>query len=634
LALAFGTCLALSGWVALTGIAGINDMKRHMDKVTDESMSNTVQLTTFEYSSMSTRVFQYRIAGRSTPRSVYLAGVEAQMKIADTALATYEKAITQDEDRKVFGVLKRMWEEYKEAWYAHKQAIESSDPKTAYDLIEKYVAPPFYPRIRTAIIDVQNWNDKYAKKVKKEANQAVADATLRIEITFLLAILVGIGFCWLITKQITSPLRQIVPRLESLKQNCIAALSRGLRAVSNADLSVHVTSQTSPVETDQKDELGQIALTFNGMLAGIQEAMGSYNAAREGLSELVVGVRSGADLVAETSNTFAAASRESGAAATEIATGSERLAREASDAAATMRELASQVQTVGQSSRDQAQMILEAKSSLNEAGTAIEGVATSAENMTNIGTEGNRAVAETVQAMTSVRAQVEVAGSRVKELDEKGQQIGAIVQTIQGISEQTNLLALNAAIEAARAGEHGRGFGVVADEVRKLAEKASEASKEIASLIEGVRETLSRTVEAIEKTNSEVQVGSERSERAGTALSQIVTASGEVATKARSVAMLSQKVSQVVGDLSQLATEGSRAASAMASASDRVAESIQSVAAISEESSAGAHQLGASIVEVGSEAQRLNDMSASLQDMVKTFKIAEGPQKPDLRLAA
>jgi hypothetical protein len=76
---------------------------------------------------------------------------------------------------------------------------------------------------------------------------------------------------------------------------------------------------------------------------------------------------------------------------------------------------------------------------------------------------------------------------RVLDLDRHAQEIDRILILIRDIAGRTNLLSLNAAIEAARAGEYGRGFAVVADEVRKLAERTSQATGDIAGLVDMIR---------------------------------------------------------------------------------------------------------------------------------------------------
>lgn len=80
----------------------------------------------------------------------------------------------------------------------------------------------------------------------------------------------------------------------------------------------------------------------------------------------------------------------------------------------------------------------------------------------------------------------QLALSNVNNLSKQTAEIANFVQLIQDVAGQTNLLALNAAIEAARAGEAGRGFAIVADEVRKLAEKTSQASGQINTLVETI----------------------------------------------------------------------------------------------------------------------------------------------------
>ncbi|MBO1542144.1 methyl-accepting chemotaxis protein [Pseudomonas sp. OA65] len=96
---------------------------------------------------------------------------------------------------------------------------------------------------------------------------------------------------------------------------------------------------------------------------------------------------------------------------------------------------------------------------------------------------GRSTVDQTREEIVELAGRINLTNDTVQVLAEQAQQIGQVLDVINGIAEQTNLLALNAAIEAARAGDQGRGFAVVADEVRTLSQKTSTSTTEIQQII-------------------------------------------------------------------------------------------------------------------------------------------------------
>ena len=123
-----------------------------------------------------------------------------------------------------------------------------------------------------------------------------------------------------------------------------------------------------------------------------------------------------------------------------------------------------------------------------------------------------------------IRENVQETSKKIKRLGERSNEIGEIVRIIEDIADQTNLLALNAAIQSAMAGEHGRGFAVVADEIRLLAERSTESTKRIATLVKSIQGDTYEAVVAMEDSTQEVVKGSQLADEAGRALNSIYTA--------------------------------------------------------------------------------------------------------------
>ncbi|MEW4488894.1 methyl-accepting chemotaxis protein [Thalassoglobus sp. JC818] len=160
-----------------------------------------------------------------------------------------------------------------------------------------------------------------------------------------------------------------------------------------------------------------------------------------------------------------------------------------------------------------------------------EGANQSATNASESADVGQQLIQQLIQGMNRISACVEAGERKIQSLGERSEEISSIVETMGTLSTRTDMLALNASIEAVRAGEQGRGFAVVAEEVRKLAEHTSNASREIADLIESIQMETQDTITTMAEERTLVQEEVVRVNDAGASLQEIKQTANESAEK-------------------------------------------------------------------------------------------------------
>ncbi|CBL45208.1 Chemotaxis transducer [gamma proteobacterium HdN1] len=182
-------------------------------------------------------------------------------------------------------------------------------------------------------------------------------------------------------------------------------------------------------------------------------------------------------------------------------------------------------------------------------------VADAVRNAEDKAQDGARVVDSTIHLINQLAREVESASDTIQTVEQETGKIGAVLEVIKGIAEQTNLLALNAAIEAARAGEQGRGFAVVADEVRALAARTQESTKDIQSMIEGLRSGVAKAVQAMRAGSMRAQDSVQQAAQADVALDATTQSVHVIIDRATQIASATEEQSAVTEDIARNITE-------------------------------------------------------------------------------
>src|SRR5690554_713556 len=318
------------------------------------------------------------------------------------------------------------------------------------------------------------------------------------------------------------------------------------------------------------DEMGSLAEGDLTVKATVTEDM--TGAIADSINFAVEQLRSLVQTINDTSVQVASSAQETQATAMHLAEAAEHQAQEINSASDRINEMAQSINQVSRNSAESADV---------------------AQRSVQIATKGAGVVRETIAGMDSIRDQIQETSKRIKRLGESSQEIGSIVELINDISEQTNILALNAAIQAASAGEAGRGFAVVADEVQRLAERASNATKRIETLVETIQSDTNEAVSSMEQTTSEVVAGARLAEDAGTALGEIENVSSNLANLILGISSAAKQQSEAASDITA---------------------TLNTIQSITAQTSQGANQTAQSI---GNLAQ----LAANLRRSVADFKL-------------
>ncbi len=217
----------------------------------------------------------------------------------------------------------------------------------------------------------------------------------------------------------------------------------------------------------------------------------------------------------------------------------------------------------------------EVRVTVQQTSERAKSVAQSSQQSVSVSRSGQETVTDTVRRMEVLRRQVDNIAENILMLSERTQQIGEIIDTVNGLAEQSKLLALNASIEAARAGEEGKGFAVVAMEVRQLAEQSREATSRVRQILSEIQQATNSAVMVTEEGSKEAETGMKMAENAGQVIRNLANTIEETAQAASQIAASTNQQTMGMSQLAQAMSQIKQAATQTAASTRQTEVSIR-----------------------------------------------------------
>ncbi|MEH7200777.1 methyl-accepting chemotaxis protein, partial [Priestia megaterium] len=337
--------------------------------------------------------------------------------------------------------------------------------------------------------------------------------------------------------------------LSGMLKKIILNIQEVLKKTSSGDL-------TTELSIPSRDELGDLAKSYNEMLAGMRQLI--FKVKNNVVS--VETTTNGVNTIASENNVAIAEVSQS---IEEIAMGASAQSNQIENGLHTIKELSIEIDLL----LEQSNMV---EKEMKEASTQVR--------------VGEEQVEELKTCYKNLDSNFKDITRMVSNLNNKSKTIANVTDRISEIAEQTNLLALNASIEAARAGEHGRGFAIVAQEVRRLAEDSKQATKDINEVINSIlneNSTLVNMMTETTQTNFEQSRAVKTVSESMTFITEsLTTAVGSIVRETESINSINQQKEIVIQMIQEISA-----------VSQQTTASSQEIASIAEEQSASSNEL-------------------------------------------
>ena len=443
---------------------------------------------------------------------------------------------------------------------------------------------------------------------------------------------------------LSRPINEIRKLLSGISQG---DLSRDLDMISESEIGDMAISLKQMVN-GLRDMIGRVEASAyaveekisimrnssRGVMDGIetqQQETEKTFASMDGINSSIGGIGENLELLVSSVQDISSSVYQMDALIGEVAENMESLSRSAGESNAAITQIASSVSEIRGRGENLSLKSREALDSMEAMEGSIRKIEENARQTSKLSDQvqedaetGFKSVLATLEGIGKIRDAIRETAKVVEILGGRIEEISTVLTVIDEVTEETGLLSLNASIIAAQAGEHGRGFAIVADEIKALAERTTESTREISSLIQSIQTESRSAVQRVNEGQDRIEAGLRLARESGEALSLIVNSSQktrsmieEIVRTTTDQAQRTQSFFNFIAVINQMLSETTRALKEQGEGSMRITEASARMQEISEQINKAAKEESSGSKQITRAIENLNEISKYISQAQK-----------------
>ena len=259
--------------VAILGYLSLQSVDANANSLYDDRLLPVEQLGVINYAQQDVRGALFRYALYPAERDTLEKTIANEFQAGDKALSEYKATYLVQEEKDQLVLLEPAWKNYqqvvaekiKQTKNGNEQAIQQGNAKGAVTNVARAA-------LDAPLANLLAIQKRIAEELDQQNDRTFTQATLTMGAVgvfgMLLALFMGVAF----SRSITVPLKKVTLAARQISEVDLQALTTQICALARGDVSGNVTITAKTLDIDSRDEVGQMAQAFNGMIERLQES--------------------------------------------------------------------------------------------------------------------------------------------------------------------------------------------------------------------------------------------------------------------------------------------------------------------------------------------------------------------------